>query len=1248
MGVALVGAVGTASADEPVPVERAVERALSGGEETTFWVYLDEQADLTSSARVADRAEQGQAVYDELTSTARRSQAGLVDLLSDEGAEYEQFWVANAVKVTGDADLLDRISSLPDVAEVTADRTYEVPEVPDPDAAAAATAEDIAWGVQQIGAADVWDTYGATGEGIVVGSIDTGVQYDHPALVEQYRGTQDDGTFVHDYNWWDPSGSCGDDDPCDTLGHGTHTVGTMLGSAEGHRIGVAPDAEWIAATACPANYCSQSLLLSAGQWMLAPTDRNGEHPDPSLRPHVINNSWGSADAGADPWYDATVDAWLAAGIFPVFAGGNNGPQCGTAGNPGSSAAAYSVGAYDSAGAIATFSGRGPSPFGDADVKPDIAAPGVAIQSAVPGDRYVAMNGTSMAAPHVAGAVALLWSAAPALERDLDGTRAVLDGSAVDVEDLTCGGTVERNNVWGEGRLDVLAAVAAAPRSPQWVLDGTVTDAETGDPVPGAALTFTGPVERTATADGEGRYAVRLPEGDYTVGAGAFGYVDAEERVTVVADEGATRSVALRAPAGVAVHVSPSLVDFGVVAFGTVSDVRTVTVTGLGADAATIDEVGGLSEGFRATGGTCDAGTTLDRWDSCTIELTYRPQATGRVDATLGIGVAGAGTDEVAVSGTGRLLPAAVDSLDLARGESAVQAAVMDPDGRYAYYGTHSLPGRVVKVDLRTMQRVGAIELDAADSVHRSAVVDPEGRFAYFGTRGSPGRVVKIDLESFELAGSITLAPGENDLRSALIDPDGRFAYFGTGTSPGRVVKVDLRSFERVGATPMASGENSLAEAAISPDGSTAYFATYTLPTRVVKVDLGSMERVEGLTMERTDWFVSSAVMTPDGGNLLVGVHGTPGKVLKVGLEPFARLGAITLGPNENTPESAVVDPQGEFAYFGTASGPGSVVQVDVGSFERVQGIVTPASVLTTSLMSPDGGSVYTTSYGSATQVVRVQLDAPYDVAATVHRVRDERSVRLAWEGSLTTETEIYRDGERVATVPNDGEHTDDVADDSDSVTYRLCDAGGDRCSDDVAVSFDDGPGEARISDDNGWDTGLQDGDYHVLVDLWWGQAGTSMRLYENGALIRTEQLTGSGRGAQHVSVPVTGRADGEYTYTCELVNAAGTTACANVHTVRVTEAGPGVPVLSHDNHDGDGAYTVTMDKWWGTQATGYVLLEDGVEIDRQDLTRGSGGAAQSATTVVTGREPGTHRYVGVLSNATGETRSRELSVVVRP
>jgi subtilisin family serine protease len=247
--------------------------------------------------------------------------------------------------------------------------------------------------------------------------------------------------------------------PCDNVYHGTHLTGTMVGEDPGktNQIGVAPRARWIAAKGCEGVGCSLFALLSSGQWMLAPTDLNGENPRPDLRPHVVNDSWGGQPG--DPFYQDVVDAWVASGIFPLFANAGSGPSCGSTGSPGDYANTYSAGAFDMANEIASFSSRGPSVYGV--TKPNIAAPGVNIRTSVPGGGYAVFTGTSMALPHVAGTVALMWSVNPDLIGRLRATVRLLDDTATDVTDLGCGGTADDNNVWGEGRLDAFAAVDAA-------------------------------------------------------------------------------------------------------------------------------------------------------------------------------------------------------------------------------------------------------------------------------------------------------------------------------------------------------------------------------------------------------------------------------------------------------------------------------------------------------------------------------------------------------------------------------------------------------------------------------------------------------------------------------------------------------------------------------------------------------------------------------------------------------------------
>ena len=177
------------------------------------------------------------------------------------------------------------MATLDGVKVVRAPKVYPLVKPVDTQVAILAASGDPEWGVAKIGAPAAWDA-GVLGQGVVVANVDTGVEYTHPALVGNYRGNNGDGTFTHDYNWWDPSGICGDE-PCDNVGHGTHTMGTIAGG-DGPGpftpdIGVAPGARWIAAKGCEDMGCSETALLSSGQFILAPTDLAGDNPDPSRR-----------------------------------------------------------------------------------------------------------------------------------------------------------------------------------------------------------------------------------------------------------------------------------------------------------------------------------------------------------------------------------------------------------------------------------------------------------------------------------------------------------------------------------------------------------------------------------------------------------------------------------------------------------------------------------------------------------------------------------------------------------------------------------------------------------------------------------------------------------------------------------------------------------------------------------------------------------------------------------------------------
>jgi len=574
----------TTTADTDTPkVDRALASAVEGGKDATFFVVLKDQADLTAPRAKKSHAARAKATYTELREHAETSQRSLTTFLDERKVGHQDYWIANTVQVTGDADLVAELAQRSDVATVVKEQTYHLDETETAVGAAttAVTSSEDApeWGIADINADDVWTNYDDRGEGIVIANVDSGVQYDHPDLVENYRGNNGDGSFTHEYNFYDATGECGTSGvPCDNNGHGTHTMGTMVAK---NGIGVAPNATWIAAKGCETSSCSDTSLLKAGQWILAPTDADGKNPRPDLAPNIVNNSWGG---GQTTFYQDLIEAWNSAGIFEAFAAGNkgNGSTCSTTEAPGAQAPAYGVGAYDVNGTIASFSGFGPSKI-DGSSKPNIAAPGVNVRSTWPGSSYLAENGTSMATPHVAGAVALLWSAAPSLIGDIDATRELLNSGARDVDDTHCGGTADANNVWGEGKLDVLASVDLAPHTAVTVT-GTVKDRKTGAALPGIAVTATTSAAtgtRAVATTADGSYRISMVPGTYDLSFDGYGYgTTTVSGLELVTGTPVTKDVDL---VPVATHaVSGSVLDVT----GEPLEGATVTVTGTPVDAVT--------------------------------------------------------------------------------------------------------------------------------------------------------------------------------------------------------------------------------------------------------------------------------------------------------------------------------------------------------------------------------------------------------------------------------------------------------------------------------------------------------------------------------------------------------------------------------------------------------------------------------------------------------------------------------------
>jgi serine protease AprX len=534
-------------------VPAAAWQAVESEGEVTVLVVLRGGADLPALPEGMDRVARGERVYDALRQAAGQAQAALRAELDASGIAYRPFYIVNAIQVRADEALLRTLAARPDVERIVANAP--VPGIPQGEVPVPAMEPlGIEPNLTRIHADDVW-ALGYTGEGVVVAGQDTGYDWDHPALIGQYRGW-DGATATHDYSWHDaihgnnehtaPGNPCGFDSPvpCDDYGHGTHTMGTIVGDDGGtNRIGVAPGARWIACRNMEEGWGTPATYLECFDFFLAPYPVGGTPDDgvPALAPHVVNNSWGCPPAeGCDQevmdLIDEAVSGLRQAGIVVVASAGNSGSACETVVNPPAiSRDAVSVAAFDhSSGAIASFSSRGP--VTDAlgtHRKPDLAAPGVAVRSSMPDGMYGSMSGTSMAAPHVVGAVALLLSAAPSYAGNVSLIETALTSAAVPrTTSQTCGGdgpTSVPNNVWGWGELDVLAAVELSQAGG---VTGLVIDALDGTPVVGAEvvarLEGSSSVKGTTYTSASGAFDLALPAGTYNLTVDAHGYAPLTE------------------------------------------------------------------------------------------------------------------------------------------------------------------------------------------------------------------------------------------------------------------------------------------------------------------------------------------------------------------------------------------------------------------------------------------------------------------------------------------------------------------------------------------------------------------------------------------------------------------------------------------------------------------------------------------------------------------------------------------------